>query len=272
MSCFIELEAAVETHTGKVRDLNEDNYYFDGKWRSANEASNTGFEASKKGEDFLFAVCDGMGGQNSGEKASLEAVEYLESLHKIVDNNLSFNEKLHTLNKHITLLNNRIYSKGFDKEDRGMGTTLAGIFISSGKAYALHIGDSRVYMLRNGLLTQLTEDHTEAQRLVRMGVLEKSQARSHKSMYCLSRYLGMSPEDGEVEATISQCIDLSEGDIFLITSDGLTDMVNEERIRSLISNSADTKDCVKSLVEEALLEGGKDNITVIVIKINGLCR
>lgn len=264
MKHIIDLEASVETHVGLVRENNEDNFYFDGEVLDSYKTPCTGLESVSKGDRFIFAVCDGMGGLNSGEKASFLAAISIKQLEEL--NNPDFD----TINNFIEELNDRIYYAASDVQDRGMGTTLALLVISDGKAFSVNAGDSRVYHMRGGKLTLISEDHTTAQRFVKMGILSENEARNHYSRHLLTRFLGMPPEEGEVGAYFSQTMEVNKGDSFLIASDGLTEMLDEGMIEEIMQKKRSASECAKSLVKEAIERGGRDNITVMVIKINSV--
>ncbi|NLD49026.1 MAG: serine/threonine-protein phosphatase [Clostridiaceae bacterium] len=264
MKHIINLEAAVETHVGLVRESNEDNFYFDGEISDSVKTPCAGLAFTKKSGRYLFAVCDGMGGMNSGEKASCIAAGAIKQLKEFSDPDFK------TINKFIGALNDKIYYEASDVEDKGMGTTLAALVIKDGYAFALNVGDSRAYHMRGGKLTLITEDHTQAQRLIKMRILTESEAKNHYSRHLLSRYLGMAPEEGEVSAHFSQVIEINKGDSFLIASDGLTEMLEEEMVEKIMQKKGSASECAKRLVKEAIASGGRDNITVIVLKINNI--
>lgn len=127
-----------------------------------------------------------------------------------------------------------------------------------------------MYLFRDGILKQLTRDHSESERLIRLGIITREQARGHKSRFMLNRHLGMPPEEGILEADISEIIQLQKGDTFLLCSDGLTDMVEDETIKDILAASIDTKEAAQMLINEALKNGGKDNVTAVVLKFDNL--
>lgn len=264
MKSIIDLEAAVETHVGLVRKNNEDNFYFDGEVLDSYKTTCTGLVSVSKGDRFIFAVCDGMGGLNSGEKASYIAAKSIKQLEELS------NPDFETINNFVEDLNDKIYYAASDAQDRGMGTTLALLVMSDGKAFSVNAGDSRVYHIRGGKLTLITEDHTTAHRFVKMGMLSEDEAKNHYSRHMLTRFLGMPPEEGEVGAHFSQMIEINKGDSFLIASDGLTEMLDEDMVEKIMQKKLSASECAKSLVKEAIERGGRDNITVMVLKINNV--
>jgi serine/threonine protein phosphatase PrpC len=258
--------------TGSVRENNEDNLYVDGQYMQQGEQSN--FQLSKKANtnSQVYAVCDGMGGEKGGEKASFEAVSRLRLA---VENPLfvgkTLEEKIKDINVYVSETNAAIYGLAAGSfEYKGMGTTFACLIIADDRAAAMNVGDSRVYLFREGKLTQLTRDHSESERLIRLGIITREQARGHKSRFMLNRHLGMPPEEGILEAENKGIVKLQKGDQFLLCSDGLTDMVEDESIQSILTASADTKQAAQNLIAEALKKGGKDNVTAVVVKLDNL--
>jgi protein phosphatase len=254
---------------GLVRENNEDNLYVNGKYMQQGGQGNFKLSAIEKSGSLVCAVCDGMGGEKSGEKASLEAVS---RLHLVAGDaafaGMALEEKIKLINSYVGETNSAIYTMAAGSfESKGMGTTFACLVVSGGKAVAMNAGDSRVYLFRDGALTQLTHDHSESERLVRLGVITKEQARGHKSRFVLSRHFGMPPEEGLLEADVSGVVELRKGDTFLLCSDGLTDMINDEFIAKALLAEVDTQKAAESLVAEALKNGGHDNITAILVRV-----
>ena len=148
-----------------------------------------------------------------------------------------------------------------------MGTTLASVVFSQDKAMALNIGDSRVYLFRDSSLTKLTNDHTEAERLIRLGLLDKDTARFHKSKNILTRHLGVDPANGVMEADYSDNFTVLKGDIYLICSDGLSNLLTDEELKFHLSIPGNSAVLCKDLVELALSNNGTDNLTALVVRI-----
>jgi protein phosphatase len=267
-----QIQYSAISDTGTVRENNEDNLYIDGQYMQQGKQGN--FQVTKKidSNNLIYAVCDGMGGEKGGEKASLEAVTRLRLA---VENppfvGKSLEEKIKEVNGYVSETNTAIYSLATGAfENKGMGTTFACLIIANNRAAAMNVGDSRVYLFRERKLTQLTRDHSESERLIRLGIITHEQARGHRSRFILNRHLGMPPEEGILEAESKGIVNLQRGDQFLLCSDGLTDMVDDEVIKNILSVSADTKLATQSLINEALKNGGKDNVTAIVVKLEKL--
>lgn len=267
MNRLISVDASVITNKGMVRENNEDNFYLNGSFMRPHERDKEiSLTIEECTEDFIFSVCDGMGGEQYGEKASLAAVTELKRYHDNLKESNNVHNLLGVLVTYIERTNELLYDMSLQYGCR-MGTTFAGLVISGNEAAALNIGDSRVYLCREGHFTQLTLDHTEAESLVRMGVLTKEKAQKHKSKHRLTRHLGISPEEGKMDAFVTDIFYIKTNDVFLLCSDGLTDMIDESMIRDIIISNNNSTGICSCLVREALKAGGADNITSMVIRV-----
>lgn len=226
------------TDTGRQRRGNEDAYFA----RSP-----------------LFAVADGMGGAQAGEVASRLAVEVLEQ--GLPNSAGSIEERLR---ERVREANARINEVGQSDEQRaGMGTTLTVAHVGEDELTVAHVGDSRLYRLRDGTLERLTDDHTLVDELVRQGKLTPEEADEHPQRSIITRALG--PERG-VEAD-SRTWPARAGDVYLICSDGLTSMVGEARVGELLAASPSLSAAGRVLIEAANDAGGRDNITVVLFRL-----
>ncbi len=210
-----------------------------------------------------FVIADGMGGHNSGEIASRLAVEYIRDnigrMDDFTDNDENIGEGLDKLVKQA---NTAVHEKSLESDDvSGMGTTLTMAVISQRKITAAHVGDSRLYLIRGGTITQMTEDHSYIGELVRKGTLTKEEAENHPRKNVITRAIGSSPDI--VVDIINQ--EIESDDIYILCTDGLTNMVSDEDISSIAVSSEPETACAK-LIEAANKQGGEDNVTVIVIK------
>lgn len=229
-----------------IRSGNEDNFY-----RDVN--ANRG----------LFIVADGMGGHAAGEVASEMAVEVLaRELHEIPPE--SDEERQERIARALKHANTSIHERTLQEtEKHGMGTTVSALILKEGRFYIGQVGDSRVYLLRDGELRQLTKDHSYVQEQVDAGVLTPEQARYHPYSNVITRCVGAGSEVqpdtmvGEVKA----------GDVFLLATDGLTGMVDDRRLQRLLSSRATPQRVVEALIAEANGRGGLDNITAIVVHV-----
>jgi protein phosphatase len=234
-----------------------------GMIRSGNEDS---FFAHPTRERGLFIVADGMGGHAAGEVASEMAVQ-------IVARELGDIKALHSevarerMAESIRMANRAIYDRTIAESDKqGMGTTVS-VLIVAGARYLLgQVGDSRVYLLRDGALRQLTKDHSYVQEQVDAGLLTPEQARYHPYSNVITRCVGAS-EEVEPDTFAGE---LRAGDVFLVASDGLTGMVDDRRLQQLLLSRASAGRVVDALIAEANYRGGLDNITAIVVQITSI--
>jgi serine/threonine protein phosphatase PrpC len=223
-------------------------------------ASDTGKKRRRNEDSYvvappLFAVADGMGGAQAGEVASKLAAAALEDTDS---GSSSGQERVVSL---IQEANRRVYARAnTDPTTSGMGTTMT-VAIVEGQVVTIgHVGDSRAYLVRAGRLEQLTEDHSLVNELLKSGKLSPQEAETHPQRSVITRAVGTDP-DVEVDAFT---VDALEGDVFLLCSDGLTDMVDDDGILDVVERYHDDLDRVaKSLVSAANRGGGEDNITVI---------
>jgi PPM family protein phosphatase len=236
----VQLRAASVTDTGRRRRHNEDAYVC---------------------EPPLFAVADGMGGAQAGELASSLAAAALR------DDTSELEGGEHRVDDLIQEANRRVYERqSQDASASGMGTTMTVALVEDGRVAIGHVGDSRAYLIRDRKLEQLTEDHSLVAELVRSGKLSPEEAEGHPQRSVITRALGTDP-DVDVD-TFS--VETKPGDLFLLCSDGLTSMVDDETIlREVERNRSDLSKAAKALVRAANKGGGEDNITVVFFEIAG---
>jgi PPM family protein phosphatase len=224
--------------TGRARRENEDSFYA----RSP-----------------MFAVADGMGGAQAGEVASQLAVEVLQQ--GLPERDGSVEQRLREL---VAEANSRINALSRTDEQRaGMGTTMTLAYVGEHEVSVAHVGDSRLYRLRDGHFERLTDDHTLVEELVRQGKLTPQEADHHPQRSIITRALG--PE-AAVEAD-SHTWPARDGDVYLICSDGLTSMIPEARVGELLTTARALPDAGRALIDAANAAGGRDNITVILFRL-----
>src|SRR3954466_14143777 len=232
--------------------------------RSGNE-DNYAVEAN--GSRGVFIVADGMGGHAAGEVASEMAVQILmRELKKASDSTaVSDGSTSKALADSLRRANRAIHDRTLTEVDKqGMGTTASVLVLADSRYVIGQVGDSRVYLLRDGMLKQLTKDHSYVQEQVDLGNLTPEQARYHPYSNVITRCVGASPE---VEPDLYHG-EAKTGDIFLIASDGLTGMVDDRRLAQLLMSRAEPERKVASLISEANGRGGLDNITAIVVHVD----
>ena len=256
----LKLSISVFYSMGKVRSNNEDNYFINGSY-CPKEKMNDEYQESIISQDAvqLFAVCDGMGGEQDGEIASFTATSHLDIIQnlKTLDNQTAIQEKIAEINK-------LVYDAASEKSTQGhCGTTLTALFISKKSYITINIGDSRIYRYRFGRLKQITKDHTEVQRMLDLGFLKPEDIKNHPKRHVITRSLGVSPEKGGVQATISTARKLRRGDRFILCSDGIYDMIDNDTMKKLLRNNSP----VSAFAKAALDAGGHDNLTIILINV-----
>ncbi|MGH3053596.1 MAG: Stp1/IreP family PP2C-type Ser/Thr phosphatase [Gaiellaceae bacterium] len=230
---------AVASDTGRRRRRNEDNYVV---------------------APPLFAVADGMGGAQAGEVASQLAASALEAADSDARQGIEHIDAL------IQEANRSIYDRAStDPSASGMGTTMT-VALVEGMTVAIgHVGDSRAYLVRGEQMEQLTEDHSLVNELLKTGKLSEDEAQVHPQRSVITRAVGTDP-DVDVDGFT---IEAEDGDVFLICSDGLSDMVADEEILELVHQNRDDLDkAVKALVAAANRGGGEDNITAVAFRIS----
>lgn len=206
----------------------------------------------------LFVVADGMGGHKAGDYASREAtrtmVEYIETCEE--------ENPILAIRKAIELANSRLIEKARESEDyAGMGTTIVAATIIEDCLYVANVGDSRLYLL-NQELKQITKDHSYVGEMVRMGSLDEEEARFHPKKNVITRAVG---GGDEIQIDFFE-IPLSPGDVILMCTDGLTNMLDDGEIRLIIEKQRDVVEKAQALVKAANENGGMDNITVTIIE------
>ncbi|MFO7151652.1 MAG: Stp1/IreP family PP2C-type Ser/Thr phosphatase [Bacillota bacterium] len=234
-----------------------------GKLRSNNE--DTFYAPESKEEPLFFMVADGMGGHKAGEVASRLAVEEISSYIKAKFDAPSFRDDMTALIREAFLVaNEKIYKNSLESDKlAGMGTTATLALFKDGMLYIGHVGDSRAYLLREGSLKQLTKDHSLVWQLMEEGRLTAEEMRYHPMRNVITRALG-AYENVIVDVSTHEYM---KGDIFLLCSDGLTNMLEDEKIKEIILKSGSIETAADGLVQAANDRGGYDNITVVLILV-----
>ncbi len=259
------LEAAARCHRGVLRPDNEDNYYLNGRWLSLAAMAHGGRIAAESAAPFqLYAVCDGLGGEASGELASHEVAQALGSLQAANLGGLPDN----ALHAALRALTDQVASLS-PGGGRHTGTTLAACLWEDGRMRAFNVGDSRAYLLRGGELSQLTRDHSEVQQMVDLGIITPYEARLNPRRHIITQYIGMSSGDEDFKPNLPAPRAAHAGDVYLLCTDGLSDMVEDTAIRRTLLVSRTAAEAADSLVEQALDNGGHDNVTVLCVFVYG---
>ncbi len=228
---------AAVTDPGRTRRHNEDSYVI---------------------EPPLFAIADGMGGAQAGEVASRLATAALKEGQADAAGEQRITDLIQEANR-------RVYDRSSsDPNTSGMGTTITVALVEDDHVSFGHVGDSRAYLIRDASMEQLTEDHSLVNELLKTGKLSREEAETHPQRSVITRALGTDPDvDVDTFSVLAE-----NGDLFLLCSDGLTDMVSEESILDVVErNRDDIEGALRALVTEANRGGGQDNITVVAFEI-----
>ena len=257
----IILFAALRSGMGNVRTNNEDAYYFNGSYAELKDMDReANLSDSFQNDMALFAICDGMGGYENGEVASFTAVSRMEKLWKalqIADFPSAVNQWVDETNTEII----ETVSYG--------GCTLALLYFCSGKVFTAHIGDSRIYRFCGGKLSRVTKDHSKLQVLLDAGIITEAEIESSPYKHVITRALGMhEDESGKCVPAIHGPVLAENQDWYIICSDGVTDMVSDQQLESILLQAETAADCAEAIYQAAINAGGKDNASVIVLKIN----
>jgi protein phosphatase len=267
----LAVEVAGKTDVGCVRANNEDNFGFDSRYG-------------------IFVVCDGMGGQAAGEVASKMGVDVVLEFFRDAatnDNNTgkpqphsseaepsparakdptaaAVSPGASSLARAIDLANRKIHQAGQNQNGRsGMGSTIVAAVVRGNSLAIGHVGDSRIYLVRNGEIQQLTQDHSLVMEQVRLGLITREQAEHSEMQHVILRALG---SEETVEADIDDLLTVP-GDLILMTSDGLTRHVRDDEILGIITTSPNLNQACAALIRAAKDRGGDDNITCLLLKM-----
>jgi len=236
------------TDKGRVRERNEDSLsYFD----------------TINGH--VFVVCDGMGGHNAGDVASELAVESVRDYL----NETYCSNPFDAVENAILYANKMVYNLALGNDYlAGMGTTIVLALVRDDRIYYGHVGDSRIYLYRNQVFDQMTEDHSIVQQLLKSGMITRSEAKDHPKKHEITRALGLSLS---IEAEVSPKAIIPQNDDFLLLcSDGLTNMVDDSEISKILDNPYGINDKATKLINRANRNGGLDNISLLLVRFHNL--
>lgn len=243
------MEIGSLTDIGMKRKANQDNIY-----------------ASKDSNVPLFLVADGMGGHKAGEIASKMAKDIIVNNFELREDSLK--DKLDItrfIKSSIEETNTKIYLKASrNKEYKGMGTTLTMSYIEDNTVYLGHVGDSRAYIIRDGKINQLTEDHSYVNQLLKTGTITKEEAKNHPNKNMITKAVGSS---SILEVDLIE-FKFKEDDILILSTDGLTNMVSDLEILEYFNKNIPIQKTCEELVKRANFKGGQDNISIVAVKIN----
>lgn len=239
MNSELRIASVVASHEGCVRTNNEDSF-------------------CDRPEQRLWAVADGMGGHESGEWASAAIVDSLAAVEMPDD----FRSACHVISDAIHRANTVIWEEA-TRRGKQMGSTVVALHVNGSQFAVLWVGDSRAYLVRQGLLHRLTRDHTQVQELVDRGLLDEADAADHPMSHVLARAVGV-----QSAVSVEGIADETEpGDIFLLCSDGLTGQVADEEIRTILTANGQAA-ALARLIELTLERGAPDNVTVAIAGVS----
>jgi PPM family protein phosphatase len=259
------LYVAAHSHPGSRRRENEDRY----------GVSAFAIEDPKRTPALLAVLADGIGGHRAGEVAAELAVETISRFVAASDGS----QPVQTLQQAVISASQLVHARAeTDSDLTGMGSTVACVLVIGMNLFTASVGDSRIYLVRDGMIHQVSTDHTWVQEAIELGSLTLEQARAHPNAHVIRRYLGSSQEvvpdtrlrlridESDLHARANQGVSLNPGDLLLLCSDGLTDLVSDSEIlSSLVTRSL--KDALEELVLLANRRGGHDNITIVTLRV-----
>lgn len=234
------------TDIGRKRELNEDYIYTSGQPIGALPN--------------LFIVADGMGGHKAGDYASMHTVDrFVEVIRELGEEH----GVQDAINEAVTAANAYIYQRSRENSNlSGMGTTLVLASCIGNEAIVANIGDSRLYLVNDDAMTQITRDHSLVEEMVTLGGIDREMARNHPDKNIITRAVGVKEK---VAADFFE-VDLTKGDKLLLCSDGLTNMLRDEEIYQIIQNNKELEQAAKALIDAANKNGGRDNIAVVLVE------
>jgi PPM family protein phosphatase len=257
----LNISATVVTYTGALQTENKNNFYLDGRHIYQHEINSVEVSTEKAAQDYMFAVCDGMGGEAVSDKYAVSILKELQKVHKEVkDSKTDIDVNINKLSENVQLASNMIYTKSINSFG-AKETAFAGMIISSGKAAAINLGSSSIYLLRNGNLNDITYYNKKANRLYNNSAISDEQVRE------IARRDEQPGDESKLRVKVYNAIEVREGDIFLLCTDGLTSGVEDNRIQSILISNEDTQTIANTFIKEAVKNGYDDNITVLVIKV-----
>ncbi len=268
----VHAQVAGLSHPGKVRPTNEDHFLVSRVRRDqqilATNVPQKDLPGLISDEGYLMVVADGMGGMAAGEVASRLAITTgLKLVQKSAKWGFKINQKearelVERVNHQLQEIDRVLTDRGYsDRRLFGMGTTLTAAYSAGVDLFVFHVGDSRAYLHRKGELRRLTKDHTVAQAMADAGYIAPDEVRTHNKRNALTNFLG--GHSGKVKADV-RWLRLADGDRLLVCSDGLTEMIEDDAIAKILSQSSTPSQAAQALIDQALEKGGRDNITVIV--------
>lgn len=260
----VTLEIAAVTDIGQKRSSNQDNFYVNGCYIDHYNIAAERFDAVDSLKTHVLAVCDGMGGQADGDVAAMIGVSTISDYAERLEASDTCDAAAHVAGRMVREANSRILKRGRDNGKK-MGSTVSMLVISSQYVYACNLGDSEIYHKNQYGIERLSKPQTFAQELVDLGAISEDQASRSYIRNQLSQYLGMEnlrglkPNENETA--------IRNGDILLICSDGISDVLPNHSIYASLSSTRPVRDIADALIEKALRKGSGDNLTVVIARV-----
>jgi protein phosphatase len=274
LSSSVRIEFGAVSHAGKVREKNEDHFLISKISRKqeilVTNVPGEHIPALPEEDGYGMIVADGMGGMAAGEVASRMAITTaLNLIQKSPKWGFKINKKearelFERVSQHLRDIDETLTARSeADYRLFGMGTTLTAAYSAGADLFIIHLGDSRAYLFRKGSLRQLTKDHTLAQAMADAGYISPEDVPRHTKRNVLTNFLG--GHHGHVKADV-RWLRVADGDLLLLCSDGLHDMVDDASIADILVEHTVPSEAAQALLDKALERGGKDNVTVIVAR------
>lgn len=269
MSRLMYLDSTVVSHNGMLQDTNEDNFYVNGRYKHDYEKNNTQISVEENGESFVYGICAGKSCQIGEEPCSVEIIKTLKYYHeKVMANGGDIDSKLGLLEESVEEAGNVLFSKSINKPEHGQPEVdFAGAIMTGGKIAAVNVGKCGVYLHRDGVFKQLTNEFERANKLVKMGILSNEQAKKISG-----KKLKLSVGNDKIHTSVSEPIKVKEQDVFVLCNEGLLRDVDEEKIKHILGEKKKSEQLANLLIKEVRKNFDNnsisDNMVVIVIKVD----
>jgi len=266
MDSLMKVNASVVSFCGKDFKKNHNNFYINGRYKNEyeNETDSIQVSIENSGEEYLFAVSEGLDRDESEQRTAVSIAREIAKLQEEFRNHDGeLDSKIDMLKEHIQEINNIVYTMSLSNgEEIGKNTSIAGMILSGGKVAAINLGKSKVFMFRNGNLHSIFSDNKKTDRLLKMGILTDEQARM------ISGHYGMPTEESRIQIQKSKAIELQGEDLLVLCSEGFSDYVEEEKIQEMLMSKKDAGSIANMLVKEAIKRGSKNCLTIMVVRLD----
>lgn len=265
---MLSVEMICVSDRGSTRIENQDLGYLNGQICDFKEQKFGCERRIQSSDQFIFAICDGMGGESDGKFAAQTTLENLEQMQKNDNSAIPINLLLADLNSFVEKTNDLIFEIGEEQKYKSIGTTFSSLVLSNDQFGTVHVGDSRIYLYKSNQLVQLTKDHNEYERFLLLNSSGNRACNIDHYKNQLTRFLGMNPEMGKLDADLGMATLVEKNDIFLLCSDGFYSVMDRTFLIEHLECWKVTG-CIDPnvLIEHAMHKGSTDNITLILLRI-----